>query len=44
MSFDEPSRLTIVAEGTLSALEPVGRERIARRLSSYCEVSHVSMV
>ncbi len=27
MLFDEPRRLSIAAEGTLSAVEPIGRER-----------------
>jgi hypothetical protein len=31
MSFDEPRRLSIAAEGTLSVVEPMGRERMARR-------------
>jgi hypothetical protein len=31
MSFDEPRILSIAAEGTLREVEPMGRERIARR-------------
>jgi hypothetical protein len=36
--------LSIVADGTLSSVEPSGRPRMARRWFPYCEVSHASIV
>jgi len=44
MLFEAPRMLSMAAEGTLSDVEPMGRERMARRWFSYCEVSHASMV
>lgn len=41
---EAPMRLSIAAEGTFRAVEPRGRERIARRWFSYWEVSQASMV
>jgi hypothetical protein len=44
MSFEVPRRLSIVVEGTLRVVELIGRERMAWRWFSYCEVSHTSVV
>lgn len=43
MSFEEPRRLSMAAEGTWSVVEPMGRERMARGSFSYWEVSHASI-